>query len=248
MSRTGLRKSRFSFHRTWVGASSAMIELSTTSHAPRPASFSVLAQQVYKRYSVDIVVLKGFNMKVPHGNMWVFFPRFLFQNSHWRKNVIRSYAVLGSSGCGKTTLLNCLVGQCVYDSGSIKLNVENRSRIGFMPQVRSKSHWGFTLQSFSPQLYCQVSSLQNTCLYKELSIYENMLIFGYLNGMRKDKVLTVAKEYITRFELPPGERLVETLRWVSVGSVCGRQPLPLASSQKNASIMSVEVLHAPWTH
>lgn len=46
-----------------------------------------------------------------------------------------SYSLLGPSGCGKTILLHCIVGRTTFDSGSIRINVNTRSDIGFMPQV-----------------------------------------------------------------------------------------------------------------
>ena len=44
------------------------MELSTIS---RPCALkpSVQIQQAYKRYTIDTVVLRGFNMKVPKGGM-----------------------------------------------------------------------------------------------------------------------------------------------------------------------------------
>jgi ABC-type cobalamin/Fe3+-siderophores transport system ATPase subunit len=56
-----------------------------------------------------------------------------------------SYSLLGSSGCGKTTLLNCVVGMKHLNSGKIlvfgaktgtKASGVPGKRVGFMPQVQ----------------------------------------------------------------------------------------------------------------
>lgn len=51
-------------------------------------------------------------------------------------------ALIGPNGCGKTTLIKCLLGMVVPDSGSLKFKNENvttgwsyRSMIGYMPQI-----------------------------------------------------------------------------------------------------------------
>ena len=55
-----------------------------------------------------------------------------------------SYGLLGASGCGKTTLLACIVGQRQLNSGDIRVlglkpglpgSGVPGPRIGYMPQV-----------------------------------------------------------------------------------------------------------------
>lgn len=59
---------------------------------------------------------------------------------------IHRYGLLGASGCGKTTLLSCLVGQRQLNSGDITVlgmkpgqpgSGIPGARIGYMPQVGS---------------------------------------------------------------------------------------------------------------
>jgi len=58
--------------------------------------------------------------------------------------IINRYSLLGSSGCGKTTLLSCIVGIRTVESGEILIygakpgTAESGvpgKRVGFMPQV-----------------------------------------------------------------------------------------------------------------
>ncbi len=51
-------------------------------------------------------------------------------------------ALIGPNGCGKTTLIKCILGMVILDKGSIKVNqisVQNnfayRENIGYMPQI-----------------------------------------------------------------------------------------------------------------
>lgn len=61
------------------------------------------------------------------------------------KNQKFSYGLLGSSGCGKTTLLSCIVGRRQLNSGDIWVlggkpgTVDSGvpgPKVGYMPQVR----------------------------------------------------------------------------------------------------------------
>ncbi|KAL1140798.1 hypothetical protein AAG570_000726 [Ranatra chinensis] len=63
-------------------------------------------------------ILSGLNMNVPKGKM---------------------YTLLGSSGCGKTTLLNCIVHANKLDSGRIYRQWRSFSEIGYMPQEVKKT-------------------------------------------------------------------------------------------------------------
>lgn len=88
-----------------------------------------------------------------------------------KNNITNRYGLLGASGCGKTTLLSCIVGIRKIDSGDIwvlggKPGSENSgipgSRIGFMPQ--------------------------NISLVSEFSVIGALYYFGRINGLRDDEI------------------------------------------------------------
>ena len=61
-------------------------------------------------------------------------------------NYLYSYGLLGSSGCGKTTLLRCILGRLNLENGYVKVlgkapgstghHIPGRD-VGYMPQVSS---------------------------------------------------------------------------------------------------------------
>ena len=64
---------------------------------------------------------------------------FFYYNYHYY-----SYGLLGASGCGKTTLLSCIVGTKLLDEGQIRVlggkpgspqSGVPGPRVGYMPQV-----------------------------------------------------------------------------------------------------------------
>uniref|UniRef100_A0A8D8ULA3 ABC transporter G family member 20 n=1 Tax=Cacopsylla melanoneura TaxID=428564 RepID=A0A8D8ULA3_9HEMI len=104
---------------------------------PTPPGAAVSVRSVYKRYSkASPWILKGINLTV-------------------EKSTI--YGLLGASGCGKTTLLQCLVGRHFVDYGQIQVCIDEKKLLGHMPQ--------------------------QVALYTEFSIAEVVRYFGYLYGM-----------------------------------------------------------------
>lgn len=105
-----------------------------------------------------------------------------------------SYGLLGASGCGKTTLLSCIVGQKKLQEGQISVlgtcfNQHSASalgpRIGYMPQ--------------------------DIALVNELSIKETIYYFGRIYGMHDDRIRERFKILKDLLELPDSDRLVENL-------------------------------------
>ena len=108
------------------------------------SSMAVCVRRACKSYG-SLKVLQELDMNVPSGNMYVQFatiadlrsPSFSPYHTH-------SYGLLGSSGCGKTTLLRCILGRLSLASGHVTVlgkapgamghQVPGRD-VGYMPQV-----------------------------------------------------------------------------------------------------------------
>lgn len=94
--------------------------------------------------------------------------------------------MMGSSGCGKTTLISCLVGMKSLDSGDIEIFGEppgvNRAKIGYMPQ--------------------------DTALINDFTVRENIWFFGTIYGMKADKINERFLFLSDLLELPDERRLL----------------------------------------
>ena len=81
---------------------------------------SIVVKGLVKRYK-DLMALNHFEIEIQKGEL---------------------LALLGPNGCGKTTLINCMLGFLTFDSGEITVLGENqfplsakaRGQIGIVPQ------------------------------------------------------------------------------------------------------------------
>ncbi|HNQ12004.1 MAG TPA: ABC transporter ATP-binding protein [Bacteroidia bacterium] len=74
---------------------------------------------LHKRFK-KLEVLRGVDLKLQSGKI---------------------YSILGPNGCGKSTLIKCILGMVIPDAGDIRINGETavgrtkfKSRVGYMPQ------------------------------------------------------------------------------------------------------------------
>lgn len=130
---------------------------------------AVLIRGAYKNYGKKVElnnVLDNLNMNVERGTI---------------------YALMGSSGCGKTTLLSCIVGSLNLDGGSVEVLGSFGSelpirKIGYMPQEYA--------------------------LINEFTIRDITYFFGRLYGMSEKKIKERFKVLSTLLELPKESKLV----------------------------------------
>ncbi|XP_063216534.1 ABC transporter G family member 20-like [Bacillus rossius redtenbacheri] len=137
-----------------------------------PQRTAVCVRRACKRYG-SVPVLRDFSMTVAEGTI---------------------YALLGASGCGKTTLLSCLVGRQQVDSGQVcVLGVEagrhdhtiSKSSIGYMPQ--------------------------DVALYDTFTIKETMLYFGWIFDRKSRDVEENLHFWLELLQLPQRNTKVKNL-------------------------------------
>ncbi|CAL8072602.1 unnamed protein product [Orchesella dallaii] len=137
-------------------------------HANDNGAPAVVIRNASKHFTKGVPVLDNFNMTVQRGAI---------------------YSLLGSSGCGKTTTLACIVGVRKLNEGNIWV-------FGAKPGVKGK-HVGFMPQE--------------TSLYGDFSIAETLSYFGTLCGMDRDSAAKGTAFLTELLRLPPSSRRVGTL-------------------------------------
>ena len=104
------------------------------------------------------------------------------------------YALLGSSGCGKTTLLRILLGRIKPKKGKISV-------FGEEPGSKT-SHIPGPGVGYMPQ---------DLALFPEFTIEETLIYFGSLYHMDSDLIQDRIDFLIKLLNLPPKDRKISTL-------------------------------------
>ncbi|MFE6778010.1 ABC transporter ATP-binding protein [Streptomyces sp. NPDC057702] len=97
-------------------------------------------------------------------------------------------AVSGPRGCGKTTLLRCLSGQLVPDSGEVWFN---STPVHTMPAVARERLRGDRFGWIGPE----------PCLVPELNAWENAALPLMLRGTRRKAAKHAAHEWLDRLDV-----------------------------------------------
>ncbi|XP_024947610.1 ABC transporter G family member 23 isoform X2 [Cephus cinctus] len=178
---------------------------------------AVCVRRAFKKYgpkSNPNIILDGLNMTVPKGTI---------------------YGLLGASGCGKTTLLSCIVGRRRLNSGEIwvlggrpgsKGSGVPGPRVGYMPQ--------------------------EIALYGEFSIRETFLFFGWCAGMTTSEIDERLEFLLKLLQLPSENRFVKNLsggqqRRVSFASALLADPELLILDEPTVGVDPV-LRQSIWDH
>ncbi|KAK9308730.1 hypothetical protein QLX08_001347 [Tetragonisca angustula] len=134
---------------------------------------AVMVRNAKKGYGAGVTILNDLNVNVPRGCI---------------------YSLLGASGCGKTTLLSCVVGVRKLDSGDIWV-------LGGKPGTKECGIPGPRI-GYMPQ---------DVSLIDEFSLFDALHFFGRISGMEKYEIEERYMELKDLLQLPPRNRLVKNM-------------------------------------
>ncbi|XP_020718098.1 ABC transporter G family member 20 isoform X2 [Ceratitis capitata] len=147
----------------------------------------------------------------------------------------RDYGLLGASGCGKTTLLSCIVGRRRLNSGEIWV-------LGGRPGSRGSGVPGPRI-GYMPQ---------EVALYGEFTLRETLIYFGMISAMARSDV-DDRTEFLLKFlNLPNGSRQVKNLsggqqRRMSLAVVLLHEPELLILDEPTVGVDPV-LRQSIWDH
>ncbi|CAL1673500.1 unnamed protein product [Lasius platythorax] len=121
-------------------------------------------------------------------------PNHILQNLNMTVAKGSIYGLLGASGCGKTTLLSCIVGRRKLNSGEIWV-------LGGKPGTKGSGVPGKRV-GYMPQ---------EIALYGEFTIRETMMYFGWIFGMCTAEIVERLRFLLQFLDLPSQNRLVKNL-------------------------------------
>ncbi|KAG5319387.1 ABCGK protein, partial [Pseudoatta argentina] len=178
---------------------------------------AVCVRRAFKKYGSKNnphIVLDGLNMTVPKGTI---------------------YGLLGASGCGKTTLLSCIVGRRRLNSGEIWV-------LGGRPGSKGSGVPG-------PQVGYMP---QEIALYGEFSIRETFIYFGWCAGMTTEEVDEKLIFLLKFLQLPPENRFVKNLsggqqRRVSLAAAILAEPELLILDEPTVGVDPI-LRQSIWDH
>ncbi|XP_003696091.1 ABC transporter G family member 20 isoform X1 [Apis florea] len=121
-------------------------------------------------------------------------PNHILQNLNMTVAKGSIYGLLGASGCGKTTLLSCIVGRRKLNAGEIWV-------LGGKPGTKGSGVPGRRV-GYMPQ---------EIALYGEFSIKETMIYFGWIFEMDTAEIMERLQFLLKFLDLPSQNRLVKNL-------------------------------------
>ena len=165
-------------------APTASLELKT-----RRAQFQTQASTLDTRRKQAVCVRRAFKKYGPKSN-----PNIILDGLNMTVSKGTIYGLLGASGCGKTTLLSCIVGRRRLNSGEIWV-------LGGRPGSRGSGVPGPRV-GYMPQ---------ELALYGEFSIRETFIYFGWCAGMTTEQVDVKLDFLVKLLQLPSENRFVKNL-------------------------------------
>ncbi|XP_055304919.1 ABC transporter G family member 23 [Sitodiplosis mosellana] len=172
------------------------------------------AHKTYGPKNNPNIILDGLNMTVPKGSI---------------------YGLLGASGCGKTTLLSCIVGRRRLNSGEIWV-------LGGTPGSRGSGVPGPRI-GYMPQ---------ELALYGEFTLRETLLYFGWIAGMTTSECDEKIDFLIRLLQLPNVTRFVKNLsggqqRRMSLAAALLHEPELLILDEPTVGVDPI-IRQSIWDH